>query len=481
MSDTKHATKPFDIEGMPPGIPYIVGNEAAERFSFYGMRAILVVFMTQYLIGADGAPDVMSDEKAKEWFHLFVSAAYFFPLLGAFVADWFWGKYRTIMFLSIIYCFGHLALALDETRTGLVLGLSLIAIGTGAIKPCVSAHVGDQFGPKNKHLISRVFGWFYIAINMGAVASSWLTPILLDKEKFYETFGEGLKGVSWISPGPSLAFGVPGVLMAIATIVFWMGRNTFVHIPPRGKKFIKDSLTGDKLKVILRLLPIYACISIFWCVFDQTGSAWVLQAKEMDKNLLGVEWLESQLQLINPAMILILVPIFSYAIYPYLERRFNITALGKISVGMFVTVLSWCLSSWIEMRIGAGETPNIIWQIAAYGLLTSGEVMVSITSLEFSYRQAPNSMKSVIMSIYLFSVAAGNLVTASVNRFIQNEDGTSKLPGAQYYWFFTGLILVAAIASIFVAKMYQEKSYIQGEEEDHASDHMEADAEGTEH
>jgi POT family proton-dependent oligopeptide transporter len=482
MSETKHATKPFDIEGMPPGIPYIVGNEAAERFSFYGMRTILVVFMTKYLMDSDGQLDVVDEAKAKEWFHLFVSAAYFFPLLGAIVADWFWGKYRTIMFLSIVYCFGHLALAMDETRTGLLIGLILISIGTGAIKPCVSAHVGDQFGKRNKHLISRVFGWFYVAINLGAVVSSWLTPILLNEEKFYEIFGESLKGVSWISPGPALAFGVPGVLMAIATVVFWMGRKKFVHIPARGKEFLKESFTGDGLGVILRLLPLYACIAIFWCVFDQTGSAWVLQATHMDRNLFGMEWLESQLQLINPAMILILVPVFAYLIYPYLERRFGITALGKISVGLFLAVLSWCLSSWIEMRIDAGETPNIIWQVFSYAILTASEVMVSITCLEFSYMQAPNSMKSVIMSIYLLSVTAGNLVTAGVNRFIQNEDGTSKLPGADYYWFFTGLMFMAAIASIFVAKTYKGKTYIQDEDAPTAHEvEMEADAEGTEH
>lgn len=479
MSESKYATKPYDISHMPPGIPYIVGNEAAERFSFYGMRTILVVFMTQYLMGSDGELDVMNEEKAKEWFHLFVSAAYFFPLLGALIADLVWGKYRTIMFLSIIYCLGHLALAVDETRTGLILGLILISVGTGAIKPCVSAHVGDQFGTRNNHLLSRVFGWFYLAINLGAVISSTLTPVLLNEQKFYEWFGEGLRQVEWISPGPSLAFGVPGVLMAIATIVFWMGRNKFVHIPPRGKEFLKESFTGEGRAVILRLLPIYACVAIFWCVFDQTGSAWVLQAQHMDRNFMGVEWLESQLQAVNPAMILILVPVFSYVIYPYLEKKFGITSLGKICAGLFLATLSWCVSSWIEMQIGAGATPNIVWQIVAYALLTAGEVMVSITCLEFSYTQAPNSMKSMIMSIYLLSVTAGNLVTAIVNRFIQNADGSSKLPGASYYWFFTGLMAVAAVGFVFIAKTYKGKSYIQGAEDVPPDIHMEADAEGT--
>jgi proton-dependent oligopeptide transporter, POT family len=200
----------------------------------------------------------------------------------------------------------------------------------------------------------------------------------------------------------------------------------------------------------------------------------------MNRNFLGVEWLESQLQAVNPTMILILVPLFSYLIYPYLEQAWKITALGKIGTGLFLAAIAWCVSSWIEMQLDAGATPNVAWQIVAYGLLTAGEVMVSITCLEFSYMQAPNSMKSVIMSIYLLSVTAGNLVTAVVNRFIQNEDGTSKLPGASYYWFFTGLMFAAAIAFLGVAKTYRGKAYIQGDEPVPIDVQMEADAEGTE-
>ena len=202
-----YRTVPQPTTGMPSGIPYIVGNEAAERFSFYGMRSILVVFMTKYLMDRSGSLAVMPDTEAVYYYHLFNSAAYFFPLLGAIVSDTLWGKYRTIMNLSIVYCLGHLALALDETRLGLTVGLTLIAMGTGGIKPCVSAHVGDQFGPKNEHLLERVFGWFYFSINLGSSISTIFTPILLEKY------------------GPHVALGVPGALMFLAPFVFWLGRK----------------------------------------------------------------------------------------------------------------------------------------------------------------------------------------------------------------------------------------------------------------
>jgi len=232
---TRYRAAPLPSAGMPPGIPFIVGNEAAERFSFYGMRAVLVVFMTQYLMDADGSLVVMDEAQAKGWFHLFASAVYFTPLLGALLSDGLLGKCRTIIGLSIVYCLGHLVLALDHTRLGLSLGLGLIALGSGGIKPCVSAHLGDQFGPSARHLLSRAFGWFYVSINLGAFASILATPWLLEHA------------------GPGWAFGVPGLLMLIATLVFWSGRYHFVHIPPGGPRFLKESLSGIGLGALKRL------------------------------------------------------------------------------------------------------------------------------------------------------------------------------------------------------------------------------------
>ena len=149
----KYLDKPIQTIKIPKGIPYIISNEAAERFSFYGMKAILVVYMTQYLHTAEGETN-LSEESAKAYFHLFSSAVYFFPVIGALISDIFFGKFKTIIFLSIIYCLGHFLLAVDPSKLGLAIGLSLIAIGSGGIKPCVSAHVGDQFSRTNSSLLS---------------------------------------------------------------------------------------------------------------------------------------------------------------------------------------------------------------------------------------------------------------------------------------------------------------------------------------
>ena len=443
-SKARYRTAPAPSSRTPPGIPYIVANEAAERYSFYGMRAILVIFMTRYLMSSEGELDVMSDEQAKTWFHVFVMAVYSFPILGSIISDAFLGKYRTIMLLSIVYCLGHLTLAIDDSRAGLGVGLALIAMGSGGIKPCVSAHVGDQFGPSNAHLITKIFGWFYFAINVGALAS------ILFAEPLLHRFG------------PSVAFGVPGVLMALATFVFWMGRDKFVHIPPGGLAFVREVLSPDGLKVLGRLCIIYAFILMFWALFDQQGSAWVLQAQRMDLHFI-IDWDPSQAQWLNPALVLLFIPLFNRVIYPAFDGFWPLTPLRKISIGLFLTVPAFLLPAWLEARLDAGETVNIVWQLGCYVLMTAAEILISITALEFSYTQAPKKMKSVVMGAFFASVAAGNLFTAAVNFFIQNPDGTSKLEGASYYLFFAGAMLATAILFVPVAVWYKERTYIQDE------------------
>ena len=445
MSRPAYRTAPLAASHLPAGIPFIIANEGAERFSFYGMRAVLVVFMTQHLLSSDGTLQVMGEAEAKGWFHLFVSAVYFTPLLGALLSDGVLGKYRTIILLSLIYCLGHLALAIDHTRLGLVIGLGLIALGAGGIKPCVSAHVGDQFGRSNEHLLSRVFSWFYFSINLGAFASMLATPWLMENY------------------GASLAFAMPGVLMLIATLVFWSGRYRFVHIPPAGMSFVRDTFSGDGLRILGRLSLIYLFVAVFWALFDQTGSAWVLQAQHMDRDLFGVEVLPAQIQAANPLLVMLLIPLFAYVIYPAIDRIWRLTELRKIAIGMFVTVLAFAIPTWAQVQIDQGDSPSILWQLMAYVVLTSAEVMVAITCLEFSYTQAPTTMKSFVMAFFMMSIAAGNLFTSAVNFFIQREDGSSRLAGAEYYEFFTLLMLATAVMFMLVARFYRGDTYLQEE------------------
>lgn len=401
-----YRTSPADLEGQPPGIPHIIGNEAAERFSFYGMKAVLAVFMASYLHLMDGtAGTPMHENEATEKVHLFNAAVYLTPFLGALLSDIFLGKYRTIILLSLVYCAGHAALAFmgmaGNSAAWLFAGLGLIALGSGGIKPCVSAHVGDQFGQRNSHLLPRVFAAFYFSINVGAAVSMALTPWLLE----------------WY--GPHWAFGVPGVLMALATLVFWMGRHRFIHVPAGGMNFVREITSRDGRNTLLKLLPLYLLISVFWALFDQTGSTWIFQAQDMDRQFLGIEWLPSQVQSLNSVFVLTFVPLFALVLYPFVGRFCDFTPLRKIGTGLALMVVSFAIVALIQGRIDAGERPNIGWQVFAYALLTASEVMVSIIALEFAYTQAPKTMKSLVMCFYLGAVALGNLGVAALNHFIQ--------------------------------------------------------------
>jgi POT family proton-dependent oligopeptide transporter len=404
---SRYRTTPADTAGMPPGIPFIIGNEAAERFSYYGMRTILTVFMVRYLhLMSDTVLPAMSTAEAQEHYHTFSSWVYFFPILGAIIADAFTGKYRIIVWVSVLYCLGHVALAFMggggfSPETWLWLGLFLIALGSGGIKPCVSAHVGDQFGTRNQHLMEKVYQWFYFAINFGSTLSTLLTPWLLE----------------WY--GPHVAFGVPGVLMAIAALMFWLGRNQYIHVPPGGTAFLAEVFSRDGLLTILRLSLVYLCIAVFWALFDQTSSAWVIQAEDMNLRWLGFDWLPSQIQVLNPILVMAMIPLFQVLVYPAIGRIFRLTPLRKIGIGLFLMAAGFGLSAVVQGWIDEGARPSVAWQFLAYVVITAAEILVSITGLEFSYSQAPKTMKSVIMAVWLLSISLGNYVTAMVNQWIQ--------------------------------------------------------------
>src|SRR2546430_3186195 len=454
MAKHKYLTSPPNLSTMPPGVPYIIGNEAAERFSYYGMKSILTVFMAHYILNNSGALAPMSPNEAYKYTHYFVSGVYYLPIVGAILADGWLGKYRTILSLSIVYCFGSLTLACMDTswsiavgqRTMLAVGLILICLGAGGIKPCVSANVGDQFGESNKHPLSKMFGWFYFSINAGSFISSILCPWLLANPKY----------------GPGWAFGIPGIAMLIATLFFWGGRNKMVHVPPGGLGYLRQTFSRDGLITLLRIAMVYVFILVFWALWGMSnGVEWTLQAEKMDLHWLGNALIAAQMQTANPILILIFIPLVNYVIYPAINRVFPLTPLRKIGIGLFLTGLSFIVIVWIQGQIDAGLRPSINWQFLAYIILTLGEAMVSITGLEFSYTQAPNTMKSSVMALWVFTVAFGEFFVGKFNAWDLNADGTRKLTDYQYFTFFMWLMFAAAAVFVVVACFYKGRTYLQ--------------------
>ncbi len=436
---------------LPRQIPFIIGNEACERFSFYGMRNILVVFLTDYLLRHEVPDPAVREQIAKTHFHDFVVGVFLFPLLGGWLADRWLGKYKTILYLSLVYVAGHACLAFFESnKWGFYGGLALIAFGSGGIKPCVSSLVGDQFNERNKHLVTRVFGAFYWSINFGSLFASLFIPKLLK------------------SHGPAVAFGIPGVLMLIATIIFWLGRDLYVKVPPSGPNphsfatvlysamrkgwnqasAVHTQARVDGVKAVLRVLLVFAPIPLFWALFDQKASTWVLQARKMDGDLGFMIFEPSQMQFINPALVMILIPLMAGVVYPAFKRMgFELTPLRRMTIGMFVAVASWIAAGAVQVPIDGGEKLSILWQLGPYVLLTLAEVLVSTTGLEFAYSQAPIEMKGTLMSFWLLTAAIGNLAVARLSTLV-------PLTGASLFFFYAGCAAVAGVALGLIAKQY---------------------------
>lgn len=502
---------------MPPQIGYIIGNEGCERFSFYGMRNILTPFLITSLLLY--LPEGDRPIAAKDIFHTFVIGVYFFPLLGGWLADRWLGKYKTVLWLSLVYCLGHGFLAVfDNNRTGFFAGLALIALGSGGIKPCVASFVGDQFDQTNKHLSKVVFDAFYWIINFGSFFASLLMPIFL--KKF----------------GGSVAFGIPGLLMFIATIVFWFGRKKYVFVPPAppspdsfmrvarsalmqahpgqgrpglnltvigmalalGSLFLIPSLgfvasfclalvlllgfggTGtwmqldrarskhseeavEAVRAVLRLLVIFALVTPFWSLFDQKASTWVIQAGGMVKP----EWFQpAQMQALNPALVMILIPFNNLVLYPMIRKfGYEPTALRRMTAGIAFSGLAWIVVGFMQLKLDGGSPLSIVWQVLPYAFLTLGEVLVSATGLEFAYSQAPLAMKGVLMSFWTLSVTVGNLWVLISNAGVRNEAviGSIRTTGisvtAFQMFFFAGFALVAALLFGLYAARYRMVDY----------------------
>lgn len=418
------------LKNHPSGLPYIIGNEGAERFSYYGMKSILVVYMTTALMDSSGVLRTMSEREATFWYHIFGMANYCFPIFGALIADAFWGKYRTIIILSLVYCAGHLALAVDDTRLGLVIGLIMIAVGSGGIKPCVSAHLGDQYRSHSPESLSKGYSLFYISINVGALVSSVCTPLLLER------YGAGV------------AFSVPGALMAVATFIFWRGRPHYVvQSPTPWRAYLHELAGGRHRSTCGKVLLLFLVLSIFWSLFDQTGSSWILQAERMNRVVAlpgggSFEVLPAQVQAINPVLIVVLAPLFTWIVYPSLAKRGALSTRGKVVGGMLLAGVSFVLLGYVQRLIASGEIPSIGWQLLAYFILTIAEVVVSITTLELAYTAAPSAYRSLMTSFYLLSVSLGNGFTALATGPLASWFGEPTTP--RFFFAFGGLSILAA-------------------------------------
>uniref|UniRef100_A0A674EUF5 Solute carrier family 15 member 1 n=1 Tax=Salmo trutta TaxID=8032 RepID=A0A674EUF5_SALTR len=520
-----------EVCGYPVSIFFIVVNEFCERFSYYGMRAVLVLYFRYFLR--------FDDDLATSIYHTFVALCYLTPILGAVVADSWLGKFKTIIYLSIVYAIGQVVMAVsaihditDTDRDGTVLsmvGLLLIALGTGGIKPCVAAFGGDQFQDHQAKQRSTFFSVFYLCINGGSLLSTIITPILRGRGNVQARPG-------YCYP---LAFGVPAALMVVALVVFIIGSGMYHKTEPQGNIMLDvckcigfaiknrfrhrsssypkrmhwmdwaeekyEKLLIAQIKMVLKVLFLYIPLPMFWTLFDQKGSRWTLQATTMDGNFGSLILQPDQMQTVNPILILTLVPIMDSVVYPLIKKcGLNFTPLRRMTVGMFLAAMAFVAAALVQIQIDVsvyntstlcgslflsqlkllnmGSIPLTVtlpnndpfvieaakvnhpeecsesisgvediqpnsfhmgWQIPQYFLITCGEVVFSVTGLEFSYSQAPSNMKAVLQAGWLFTVAIGNFIVLIVAEIAQIEE-----QWAEFVLFASLLVAVCVIFSI---------------------------------
>uniref|UniRef100_A0A2K5V075 Solute carrier family 15 member 2 n=1 Tax=Macaca fascicularis TaxID=9541 RepID=A0A2K5V075_MACFA len=328
----------------PLSIAFIVVNEFCERFSYYGMKAVLILYFLYFLH--------WNEDTSTSIYHAFSSLCYFTPILGAAIADSWLGKFKV---LSLV-------------------GLSLIALGTGGIKPCVAAFGGDQFEEKHAEERTRYFSVFYLSINAGSLISTFITPMLRGD---VQCFGEDCY---------ALAFGVPGLLMVIALVVFAMGSKIYNKPPPEGNIVAQvfkciwfaisnrfKNRSGDipkrqhwldwaaekypkqlimDVKALTRVLFLYIPLPMFWALLDQQGSRWTLQAIRMNGNLGFFVLQPDQMQVLNPLLVLIFIPLFDFVIYRLVSKcGINFSSLRKMAVGMILACLAFAVAAAVEIKI----------------------------------------------------------------------------------------------------------------------------------
>uniref|UniRef100_A0A8C2GK06 Solute carrier family 15 member 1a n=1 Tax=Cyprinus carpio TaxID=7962 RepID=A0A8C2GK06_CYPCA len=367
--------------GYPISIFFIVVNEFCERFSYYGMRAVLVLYFRYFLL--------WDDDLATSIYHAFVALCYLTPILGAIIADSWLGKFKTIIYLSIVYAIGQVTMAIstihditDANRDGTpdnftfhialsMLGLILIALGTGGIKPCVAAFGGDQFQEHQSRQLNTFFSVFYLCINAGSLLSTLITPVLRAQEC----------GIHTQQQCYPLAFGVPAVLMVISLVVFIAGSGMYVKTDPEGNIMwsvckcigfaIKnrfrhrsssypkrehwmdwanekyDKLLIAQIKMVLKVLFLYIPLPMFWTLFDQKGSRWTLQATTMSGDFVSI-----LISTVNPILILTLVPIMDRLIFPLIQKcGLNFSPLKRMTVGMLFAAMAFVSAALVQIEI----------------------------------------------------------------------------------------------------------------------------------
>ena len=481
----------------PAGLWFFFWGEFAERCSYYGMRAILFLYMTQVLRYAD--------TDATPIYSYFKLACYFLPLLGGYIADRWLGRYWTIVGFSVPYVLGQFILGIPTT-TAMFIALALLAGGSGVIKPNISTLMGqtyDQKRPGQDQLRTAAFNWFYLSINIGALISMFSLPLVRDhyirshlppeaRAAAAEAIEKG-QPLTQIAPPEVLqsayavAFAFPMGLMTLSLLIFAAGKPFYAQ-----EKSEHHALTPEERslqwKTLRRLFGIFALVVLFWFGYEHNDTLWIAFTRDyvnLRVPLIGTTVSPDQLQFLNALFVIILIPVFNFT-FARLDPDMKVfTRMRKILAGFFLTAAAIGIMA-AAGYLAQGHTAqveqggklvevatakvSVFWPALAYIVMTFGEVLLYGTMLELAYTAAPKSMKGFVTACFLVTNAVGNFLNAGLSLGPVNLQGWATLYGGSLvddaakrgplmpgeFFGITALIVFAAgVAFIFIGRQFE--------------------------
>lgn len=447
-------------KGHPKGLYLLFFTEMWERFSYYGMRAILILYLTKKLIeGGLG----MDEQNATLLYGYFTGLVYFTPLIGGWLADKFLGKRLAITIGGITMMIGQFVLFGMNSTTGLYIGLALLIIGNGFFKPNISTLVGGLY-PDGDDRRDSAFSIFYMGINLGALIAPFIIGYFTDN-LFATTNADGS-----IAYGYRYGFLAAGVGMFLGQIVF----NTFAqkYLGDLGSKPVKNSSTDEKSTEASSINPVtgkpltkpeegqritvifilFLFAVFFWAGFEQAGSSLSLYTdKFINRNVFGFEIPTSWFQSVNPIFIVTLAPLFAIFWSSKLGKKLSTPV--KMGVGMIILGIGfWFMLGAVAERNSNGDIADIankagiMWLIMTYLLHTIGELCLSPVGLSVVTKLSPPKLASILMAVWMLSSSIANFIGGFLASIVET------LGAGQVFTYISGFVIVCGVLLLLLSK-----------------------------
>jgi len=438
------------VRRQPPGLYLLFGVEMWERFSYYGMRAFLVLFLVS-TAGGFG----WSKQEAANLYGWYTGLVYLTPLFGGYLADRVLGTHRALIIGAIVIASGHFCLALHGRPT-FFLGLALIILGTGFFKSNISTMVGQLYRPEDRRR-DAAFTIFYMGINTGAALGPVICGYLAKSERF---------GWHW-------GFGAAGVGMVLGLVTYLVFKRRFlpgIGEVPAGRVAARDAQSREPLsaddKRGIAAIAILAFFNIFfWLAFEQAGSSMNFFAEERTRrSFLGIDFLAPYFQSVNPVAIIVLAPLFAWMWGRLATRGREPSTPVKFVAGLFLVSVSFALMVVAARFSDAGTRVSPLWLIAVYTLQTCGELCLSPVGLSMVTKLAPARFASLMMGIWFLaffvSDRCAGILAGQVEKVERGE--VFRLLGGQADFFLMFVVVTLLASAVLFALSGTVKRLMHG-------------------